>query len=364
MTVLIIGGGPAGLALAQQLQERKIEYLLLEKAPYLGNTFRSMASNTTLGPWLNNVLPTTSPSWRIALRRTEREEYAQYLSEYAIQRNLQYVTSVDVQRVHHEKDRFRVETSLGEFFPRVVVNATGYFSNPHTPTFPGAIHSQVPQLHAAHYKEPDTVRRLLGGNRGRILVVGHRMTAGETVESLYRAGFEVSLSHRSPIRYALPSMMEACLSPFTYMLEEALVHLPGLPGPLSLESRMSAGPARRLIEWGLVQCLPAIHHFQESSVAFVDGRELPFDLVIYATGYRPALKHLAHLVRIDPDTGLPPLFGAESREVPGLFFLGLEGLRSFRSQFLRGIREDAIYLAEWLQRYWVGPEPALAARAV
>lgn len=360
MTVLIIGGGPAGLSLAQQLQQRKIDYLVLERAPYLGNTFRDMASNTTLGPWLNNVLPSTRASWRIALRRTEREEYAQYLSEYAIQRNLQYVTSVNVRQVYREKDRFRVDTDQGEFYPRVVVNATGYFSNPYTPSIPGAIQSRVPQLHAARYKEPDTARRLLGSNRGRILVVGHRMTAGETVESLYRAGFGVSLSHRSPIRYALPSMMEACLSPLSYVLEETLVHLPGLKAPLSLESRMSAGPARRLIEWGLVPCLPALDHFNENSVVFTDGREQQFDLVIYATGYRPALKHLEYLIRIDEDTGLPGLFGAESSEVRGLFFLGLQGLRSFRSQFLRGIREDAVYLADWLQRYRVAPVPVRA----
>lgn len=356
MSVLIIGGGPAGLALAHQLQQRKIEYLLLEKASHLGNTFRTMASNTTLGPWLHNVLPTTSPSWRVAWRRTEREEYAQYLSEYAIQRNLEYVCSVDVERVLYEEGRFRVLTNQGRFSPRVVVNATGYFSHPYTPEFPGAAASLIPQLHAAAYKEPDTVRRLLGRNRGRVLVVGHRTTAGETIESLYRAGFEVCLSHRSPIRYAMPGMMESLLFPLTHWLEEMLVHnMPGWPTPPSLESRMSTGPARRLIEWGLVTCFPAIERFEGDEVRFVDGRSVAFDLVIYATGYRPALKHLQHLVRLDRSTGLPALFGMESQEARGLFFLGLAGLRSFRSQFLRGIREDAVHLAGWLERYGYRP---------
>ncbi len=341
------------MALAQQLQERKVDYLLLEKSPHLGNTFRSMAANTRLGPWLNNVLPTTKAGWRIALRRTEREEYAQYLSDYAIQRNLQYVTSVGVESVRKEDRRFRVETTMGDFLPRVVVNATGYFSNPHTPSFRGARESKVLQIHAAHYREPDTVRRLVNNNRARVLVVGHRRTAGETVESLYRAGFQVCLSHRSPIRYALPSMLEACLSPLAHVLEETFLHWPELPIPPSLKSRMSAGPPRRLIEVGLVQCLPAISHFEEDTVVFTDGRDLPFDLVIYATGYRPALTHLRGLIQPDPVTGRPSLFGAESREVRGLFFLGLEGLRSFRSQFLRGIREDAIYLADCLTRYRV-----------
>lgn len=352
MSVIIIGGGPAGLALASQLQDRAIEYTVLERAPFLGSTFRSMAANTTLSPWINTVLPGTRPSWRVALRPTEREEYAQYLTEYAIQRNLSYHTSVQVDQVAREPGQFRVLTNQGLFRSRVLVNATGYFSNPYVPEIEGASQSELPQIHACAYQDPDTVRRLLGGNRGRVLVVGHRTTAGEIVESLYRAGYEVCLSHRSPIRYALPDMLQACLSPFSYVLEESLVHLPGMRAPLSLESRMPGGVARQLLEWGLVRRFPAVARLKRREVVFQDGRDVPFDLVIYATGYRPALKHLAGLVSTDPDTGLPPLYGAESSEVPGLFFLGLQGLRTFRSQFLRGIREDAVYLADWLANYW------------
>ncbi|MCE7870902.1 hypothetical protein DYH09_11045 [bacterium CPR1] len=353
MSVLIIGGGPAGLALAGQLQERAIEYTLLERAPFLGSTFRCMAANTCLSPWINTVLPGTRPSWRIALRPTEREEYAQYLTEYAIQRNLSYLTSVEVDRVTREPGQFRVSTSRGQFQSRVLVNATGYFSNPHIPELPRDSQCEIPQIHAAAYQDPDTVRRLLGSNRGRVLVVGHRLTAGEIIEGLYRSGYEVCLSHRSPIRYALPDMLQACVSPFSYILEESLVHLPGMKPPLSLESRMPGGVARQLIEWGLVRSFPAVVRLERRAVVFQDGQDVPFDLVIYATGYRPALKHLAGLISTDPETGLPPLYGAESRETPGLFFLGLQGLRTFRSQFLRGIREDAVYLADWLANYWL-----------
>ena len=352
LSVLIVGGGPGGLALACALQKRRISYLLLERASTLGNTFCSMASNTTFGPWLNNVLPYTRAGWPIKLRRTQREEYAQYLTEYALVHDLSYRTSVEVLKIAKEGSIFRVQTNRGEFLAQTVVNATGYFSNPFTPEFAGASESAIPQIHAAQLLGPNTVRQLVGGNRGRVLVVGKRHTAGEIVQTLYRSGYEVCLSHRSPIQYAPSSFLEACISPLTYLLEQALVKLPGAPAPFTLESRMEGGVPRRLLEWGLVRCYPSITRFERERVVFEDQQEMQFDLVVYATGYRPALNHLDGLITFDADRG-PDLKDMESSQVPRLFFLGLKGLRTFRSQFLRGLREDAVYLADRLANDWL-----------
>ncbi|HUR46161.1 MAG TPA: hypothetical protein VMZ27_09830, partial [Candidatus Saccharimonadales bacterium] len=48
-------------------------------------------------------------------------------------------------------------------------------------------------------------------------------------------------------------------------------------------------------------------------------------------------------------TGLPAIRQMESCSAPGLFFLGLDGLRNFQSRFIRGIRSDAPALAGLLQ---------------
>ncbi|MEW6282259.1 MAG: NAD(P)-binding domain-containing protein [Candidatus Eremiobacterota bacterium] len=346
--ILIIGGGPGGLSLACELGWRKVPYLLLERTSSVGNTFRTMAANTSYGPWLNNALPHTRVPWTRLLRRCRREEFAQYLSEYAISNDLACRTGVEVLSVNRDGVGFRLTTAQGELRAPLVVNATGYFSNPYTPRFEGAAESGIPQMHAASFREPETVRNLLRSNRGRILVVGKRLTAGETMQALHRAGYEVALSHRSPIDFGPSDLMEACMSPLTFLLEETLVRLPGSKRPENLNVRMNGGEQRRLVETGAVPCFPEIARFGQDTVTFVDGREARFDLVIYATGYRPALKHLEGLVPFDPDRGYPHLNGMECRDVPGLFFLGLIGLRTFRSQFLRGLREDAGRLADTL----------------
>ena len=105
--------------------------------------------------------------------------------------------------------------------------------------------------------------------------------------------------------------------------------------------------ARRLIRNGTVQLFPDVNRFQGSSVLFKDGNRLKPAAVLYATGFRPALEHLHALLAKVPDRRrLPPLDGMESADVPGLFFLGLEHQRNMQSQYLRGIREDAVLLAK------------------
>jgi hypothetical protein len=61
------------------------------------------------------------------------------------------------------------------------------------------------------------------------------------------------------------------------------------------------------------------------------------------------LQHLSGLgLSVNDHTGVPPVSDMESTEAPGLFFLGLDGLRNFQSRFIRGIRRDAVALADRL----------------
>ncbi len=347
--IIIIGGGPAGLSLACELKSRHIPSLILERSSQVGHTFRKMAANTSYGPWLNGLLVDSKVPWYDMLRRATREQYAQYLSDYAIRHDLHVVPGAGVESIRREADGFCVQTAKGDFHAPYVVNATGYFSQPFTPEYPGASTSSIPQIHGAAYREPDTVRRLLGRNRGNILIIGKRLSAGEAMESLYKAGYQVALSHRSPIRFGPSVLLEACLSPLTFVWEEVRARMSASYVPWNLDVKMRGGFQRDLLDSGKVPCYPDVRCFKEKTVVFEDGRERSFDLVIYATGYRPALGHLEGLVGLC-EKGLPRLQGFEAADLPGMFFLGLVGLRSFRSQYLRGIREDAAELADVLAR--------------
>jgi putative flavoprotein involved in K+ transport len=115
--------------------------------------------------------------------------------------------------------------------------------------------------------------------------------------------------------------------------------------------RMAGGTARKLIKSGRVPTFPVISRFEGNSVLFADDRRLQPDVVLFATGFRPALGHLASLnVSTSPENGTPGLRDLESVSVSGLYFLGLDHGRNFQSRFLRGIRNDARFLAERLEK--------------
>ena len=97
--------------------------------------------------------------------------------------------------------------------------------------------------------------------------------------------------------------------------------------------------------------------FAGPKICFVNGQQAPFDGVVWATGYRYTLGHLGGLL----PNGLVQLSEMESLAVPGLYFLGMDQQRTYRSRFLRGMRAyDRVVgqmLATRLARTVVHPEP-------
>ncbi len=345
LPVLVIGGGPAGLALGHELKKHSLEYLILEKSDEVGATFATMTESTTYGPWLNNLLPGSSLPLHRLLKRTTRNEYARYLAEYRREHGLSVLTSTSVEAVERDQDGFSVVTSGQTFRCQVLVNATGYFSKPNWPNHPGREQSEIPCLHSAEYVRPETVVRMTGKVSAKVLIVGSRLSAGEIMEELHEAGHQVHLSHREPIDTWPSPWEEALISPIVAIWEWIALKI-GAPRPGNLIPRLRRGTQKRLLDRGLVPTWPEVYGFHKSTVKFIDGRAEDFDLVLYATGYRAALDHLQPLIQGE----LLLLNGLESIEIPDCYFMGMIDSRTFRSQFLRGIRDDAVYLGELLAK--------------
>ena len=343
--VIVLGAGPAGLAVAYELIRRGIEPLVLEKGTHPGASFGAFPKNIFFGPWLNNLLPGSSIDWAWLLKRSTQSAYSKYLRDYAHQNRIPVKTQVKVESVLQQDETFRLATSVGELRSHLLVNATGYFSRPYTPNFPGLDTTRVSHMHVSQYRDAQTVVERLGRRSGRILVVGKRLSAGETLVELHNSGFQVALSHRSKLRFGPTPWGEALFSPIHWVAERISVALRVRKHSYPL---MAGGDSRRLIEGGQVLTLPNIARFQDNTVVFEDGREERFDLVIFATGYRAAMGHLESL--LGPQPNEPKLKNMESTQCPGLFFLGVDQQRSYRSRFLRGIVEDSRLLAELVAR--------------
>lgn len=342
--ILILGAGPAGLSLGYELSQRGLEYRILEKASEVGHTFYSMTDSTEYGPWVNNTLPGSPVPLTKLFARTTRSEYSRYLSHYRHQHGLKVDTGTTIISARGTDGGYEVETDRGMYTCKVLVNATGYYSNPFIPDFPGLQESDIAKIHSAAYRTPTTISERIGKTTGKILIVGCRLSAGELMEELHKVGHELHLSHRSKIKYWPSPVEEAFRSPFTMTWERVALKIHA-PKPANLKPRLRRGFQKSLLDRGIVKKHPNIKEFRGDQVEFSDGHVETFDVALFCTGYRPALSHLWPILNGEK----PKVAKLESKDHKNLFFMGYENSRNFRSQFLRGIRDDARFLGAALE---------------
>lgn len=339
---VVIGGGPAGLSVAFELQARGVRPLVLESGPRPGASWLEMpASLNLITPWNKSVLFETVPTVSDFFAFRSAAVFQRYLEESARRLRLPVELDSHVAAVNRCDDGlFSVQTEHRQFQSRVVVNATGYYSFPHRPSIPGMESVSQGVMHSREYRDPARLRQRIGKSDGRILIVGKRITAGQLASELSDAGFDVSISARTRIEYARPldSVWAVMRAQAYYVKENMMVARQPLVGPGTFPP-MPEGRTRHLIEAGVIAVRPGISRMESSRVVFTDGEAECFDLVLLATGYEPRVDHLSG-VQSGPPRHL------ESPDTENLFFVGYDKQYSFRSRFLRGIREDAKRVAE------------------
>jgi putative flavoprotein involved in K+ transport len=336
--VVVLGAGPGGLSIGHELARHGIDYVIIEKGKAAGESFTHYPRHIFFGPWLNNTLPGSNVGWTWKLRRATQPAYTWYLGEYARRNRLPIQFETTVHNVEKTPHGFTISTSQGRIECALIVNATGYFSTPNLPNIPGLDQSNIVWMHSQQYRDVNDLRRRLGGDSGRVLVVGSGLSAGETMVELFQQGYQVCLSHRGTLKIGLSPFKEALLSPINATVEKLAI---SLDIRLNSNPPMAGGETERLIKEGLVKTFPSIQQINGNDVHFSDGRIEHFDAMVFCTGYRYTRDHLREILGDEPIE----VYKMESTHVPGLFFLGLDQQRTYRSRFLRGLRADAKLLA-------------------
>jgi cation diffusion facilitator CzcD-associated flavoprotein CzcO len=348
--LLILGAGAAGLSLGSELKRRGRRFLILEQGPTAGDSWRRMPAGLKLvSPWRTNALPGTAPNRWPRHYEMCREEFHRYLGDYAAEQSLPIRTGVQVTAVSLAPGGgFVVESPNETFACRLLVNATGCFSKPLVPEIPGATDATMLQLHFADYRNAANLRQRLGNTPGPVLIVGKRLSAGQALVELFDAGFEVALSHRSPIQFGPGPRANWLFYRIFPEIETLKIRICG-DRARGFDVKMAGGRPRQLLKNGVVRTYPEIRSIEGATVVFANDARLQPAAILYATGFRPALDHLHGLLPPSSDgPAIPVLNEMESATNPGLFFLGLDGQRNLQSRFLRGIRRDAAVLADQL----------------
>jgi len=345
--VIVIGAGPAGLSLGYYLARCGVDYLILERNS-VGWSWENMPDSlAVVTPFWTNTLPGSSVKLYNTFRRPVARTYLRYLKKYARDHSLRVHANSRVLEVSCDSvdGRFHVVTDTGYFSARLIVCATGYYSNPYRPSVAAENDNSIPVIHAADFRNCQSLGFYSPENK-KILIIGKRVSAGQLMVELSDFGFSVALSVRGPVAPRNGTWF-GVIKEFIYFPWEA-IRIRFQPG-LCVESRpeMDGGRAAELLSSGCVKVFPPVKRVHINRVEFSNEQSAEFDLIVQATGYQAHLPYLSNLITLS-DGGNPATEEMQSTKCSGLYFIGLDQLINFRSRYLRGIRKDARKLADLL----------------
>jgi dimethylaniline monooxygenase (N-oxide forming) len=358
MKACIIGAGSSGIAAAQVLQARGIDFDCFEKGSKTGGNWRYENDNGMSSAYRSLHINT---SRRVMAFKSlpMPEDYPDYPDHFQM---AAYFDEV-VER-YNLRDRIKFRTEVLEAVPAedavgewdvtvegpdgrstdrygalIVANGHHWDARWPEPAFPGADEFEGEQLHAHEYREPDVLpgKRVLVlgiGNSGVDIAVEASRIADKTFVSTRRGAWVIpkylngkpidelanSLTGLAPIPVMRAvmnrSLKVAVGNPTDY----------GLPKPdhklLEAHPTVSSEFLPRLGH-GDITAKPNIQAFTGGkTVRFVDGSEEEIDLVVYCTGYKISFPFFDPEVLAAPDNRLLLFRRVVSVERPGLYFIG------------------------------------------
>ena len=338
--VVIVGAGAAGLATAASLQQYGIRPIVLEAGDTVGHSWASSYDALrlhTVRRYSRLPLRPMPPSYP---RYASRDQVLAYLRDYAEQFKLDVRSGCRVERAERTDAGWRLVAGTDAFDCQALVAATGIVASPITPDFPGMDEYAGRLLHSGQY------RNAVGFAGKRVLVIGAGNSGAEIALDLARGSARVTVAIRQgvnavplsilgvPIQYwglLMAKMPRAVVAPLARVLlrrSESRLRRAGIPK--SPEPVLGAHGIP-IIGLGLLDAVRekrirvagAIKAFTHDGVQFANGDSEPFDAVILATGYRPALDFLGEGTTLDARRNpMRAADGVSSVDQPDLYFVG------------------------------------------
>ena len=133
--VIVVGGGPCGIAAAAELKKRGIESLIVEKGS-VTESIRRYPKRMRFFSTAENIEIAGIP-FATGNVKADRNEALQYYRKVALYFKLKFQLNTTVKAVEKEGELFKVITSGETLYAQKVVIATGYFDLARQLNIPG-----------------------------------------------------------------------------------------------------------------------------------------------------------------------------------------------------------------------------------
>ncbi|GAA4655984.1 ArsO family NAD(P)H-dependent flavin-containing monooxygenase [Streptomyces chumphonensis] len=346
--VVVIGGGQAGLAAGYHLRRAKIGFVVLDAQNTPGGAWQHGWDSLRLfSPAAFSSLPGRLMPAQPGEEYPDAEHVVAYLTDYERHYSLPVHRPVRVRAVHRDGSRLRVETDKGDWSARAVVSATGTWWRPFVPAVPGGGVFRGRQSHTVGYRCPAD----FAGQR--VLVVGGGNSGAQIAADLALSStVDLTWVTQRPPHFLADDIDGRALFDAATARRRALDEgRSDTGGVASLGDIVAVPPVRAARDTGRLKARPMFPRMEPEGVRWPDGTTSRVDAVIWCTGFRPALSHLAPLGLRGP-RGRLATHGTRAVGEPRLHLLGYGDWTGPASATLIGVgrpaREAARDIAEVL----------------
>jgi cation diffusion facilitator CzcD-associated flavoprotein CzcO len=314
----VIGAGQAGLSAAYHLLRRGVAptrgFVVLDQSPEPGGAWQFRWPSLTLGtvnrlhdlPGMRfaDALAATgdapandAPANDAAAEVPAAVAVPRYFAAYEKAFGLPVYRPVTARVVCDRGDRLVVETDRGELSARGIVNATGTWESPYIPEYPGAERFRGRQLHTRDYR---TAAEFVGRH---VVVVGAGISAIQLLDEVSRVTTTTWVTRRPPEFRAGPFDAAAGRAAVAAVEDRVRRGLP--PASVVSATGIPVTPAVEAMRArGVLEPRPMFREITDDGVRWPDGSTLRADVILWCTGFRSALDHLAPLGLREPGGGI------------------------------------------------------------
>jgi thioredoxin reductase (NADPH) len=286
--LIIIGGGPIGIACALEARKAGLDYLILERGCLVNSLYRYPANMTFFStserieiggiPFVsNNVKP-------------NRSEALEYYRRVAVSNEANIHLQEGVSALYPEDGKIRVVSDRQTYVANRVIIATGFYDIPVLLDIPG---ESLPKV-THYYKEPHFYAM------ERVVVVGASNSAVDAALETWRKGAEVTMVIRGE---GIGPRVKYWVKP-------------------DIENRIKEGSIKAYTHSSLVAIRP-----EEVDILTPEGlKTIANDYVIALVGYQPDFSFLRQCgIQLSDDDRLQPFYNPATMEtnVPNLYLAGV-----------------------------------------